>query len=154
MKKADSFLKFQKGIILILFTLGTFCISYSQNYGYEYTYDAAGNRNKRMYIKFKSGAPANEVQNSYDTASITDIGLNHEFIIHPNPTMGIIQIYIYGDNNVNMKFSLYTLGGSLVRKFQQTGTTVTIDLSNQPNGMYILVCQFDDQRKEWKIIKE
>lgn len=160
MKKASSFLKFQKAIILILFTIGTFYAGYSQNYGYEYTYDNAGNRYKRMYIEFvinkdlKSQESIDSVNNTPEIASIIDQFLSFEFVIHPNPTKGFIQIDISGDKNVNMKFSLHSLQGSLIRKIHQTGSTVTIDLSDQPSGMYILVCRMDDQRKEWKIIKE
>ncbi len=159
MKKADSFLKFQKGIILILLTLGTFYTGHTQNYGYEYVYDDAGNRYKRMYIEFiiekdsNSQESADSVKNAPDIASIIDQFASFEFAIHPNPTSGIIQIDISGDKDVNMNFSLHSLEGSLISKIQQTSSAVTIDLSDQPSGMYILVCQMDGQRKEWKIIK-
>jgi len=157
MKKARSFLKFKKGIILVLFILGTFYVGYSQvqgNYGFEYTYDNAGNRIRRMYIELLPSKSATTIQDASDTASIIDSFLNLEFIIRPNPTKGIVQIDIPGSNDISMKFSLYSLQGTLISNIQHSGSSVIIDLSKHPGGMYILVCQINDQRKEWKIIKE
>jgi len=157
MKKVRSFLKFKKGIILVLFILGTFYVGYSQvqgNYGFEYTYDNAGNRIRRMYIELLPSKSATTIQDASDTASIIDSFLNLEFIIRPNPTKGIVQIDIPGSNDISMKFSLYSLQGTLISNIQHSGSSVIIDLSKHSSGIYILVCQINDQRKEWKIIKE
>lgn len=155
MKRESLFLRIRKIIILALFVLTSFYKGYSQDHhGFEYTYDNAGNRTERMFIILKSGETTSTPGYVADTVSITDRAFDLEFILHPNPTKSIVQIEISGNNYTILKFSLYTLQGSLISNIQQIGTSAIIDLSNQPRGMYILVCQINNQQKEWKIIKE
>jgi hypothetical protein len=155
MKKVSSFQKLDKVLFFVLFMLFTSYTGYSQNhFGFEYAYDDAGNRIQRMYIILKSGETASTITKEPDTAFFIDRGFDLEFVLHPNPTKGVVKIDISGGNNAILTFSLYSLQGSLINIIQRRGSSVIIDLSNQPPGMYILVCILNNQQKEWKIIKE
>jgi len=153
MKRNILSLIFKKYIILTYFIFGVLLNVHSQSHGFEYTYDDAGNRVIRMYIILKSN-PVNTEINAEDTASITDRSINQEYTIHPNPTRSTIQIDIPGTEEIVKQITIYSIQGAQICSSQQSDSAITIDLSNQPNGVYILVCQMNNHRKEWKIIKE
>jgi hypothetical protein len=157
METRNSLLMLKTSIIFVLITLGTSYAGNSQvhnNYGFEYTYDNDGNRTRRMYIELLPSKTTPSEEDAIDTASIIDNFSNLEFIIHPNPTAGIVQVDIPGSKDIDIKFSLFTLQGTLINSMPQVGSSVIIELSKHPAGVYILVCQINNQRKEWKIIKE
>lgn len=154
MKKSIVFCPLKHLVLTLALLFGIYYLGHTQTYRFDYTYDDAGNRTKRMYIILKAANPITTEGIPIDTSKITDSFGEVQFTIFPNPTKGILNIYVAGSINNQLIYSLYSVGGAFIRAKEQTGTSVTIDLSDQPSGIYMLVCRTNDKRKEWKIIKE
>lgn len=79
------------------------------------------------------------------------------YIIVPNPTGGQLTVRFYPEAK-NLKEIMVTNQQGQVIKRMQFNTlspifTVPIDLSNQPDGVYLLVLLFGDQTKTERIVK-
>lgn len=114
----------------------------------SYGYDQAGNRISREIILLKSTKVDQPVdyKDNLGTTKIT---------ISPNPNGGQFTLSVTGvTTKTDMKIYLYNLSGNLIYKNQLPQTTTEIDISNQPNGMYVLTLIIENKKKTWKIIKE
>ncbi len=137
----------------------------------EYRYDDAGNRVQRKVIVLKS---ANIINNQDSTGSIgtnnnvsknnadanqkdffTDRLEENNIKIYPNPTKGQIKVVLANiDNCDNSSIELYSLSGKIIYKKNKISITNNIDLSDKPQGAYILRLMINNKKLEWKIIKE
>lgn len=114
----------------------------------SYGYDQAGNRISREIIVLKSTKVDQPIkyQDHLGKTKIT---------ISPNPNGGQFKLSVTGTNTkTNMKISLYNLSGELIYKNFLPKHSTEIDISNQPNGIYILYLVIGNKKKTWKIIKE
>lgn len=83
--------------------------------------------------------------------SIQNNILINNFTIHPNPTQN--QLYITSKSNIQItNYKLYNSIGSLIQNYKLKNNT--IDISNQPTGIYYLQLQTDKGNQTTKIIKE
>ena len=121
-----------------------------------YGYDATGNRISRQLI-IGLNIPKNETVNdsSYNDISYTDTSIvnkigNQTITLYPNPTSGQITITGTQINSVEV----YNTLGALLQKKEGGITSNTIDISQYPNGMYIVKIHLPEQTREWKIIKK
>lgn len=114
----------------------------------SYGYDQAGNRISRGVIVLKSTKVDQPIkyQDNLGKTKIT---------ICPNPNGGQFKLSVTGiTTKANMKITLYNISGELVYKNFLPPQSIEIDISNQPNGMYILHLVVGNKKKTWKIIKE
>lgn len=117
----------------------------------NFSYDAAGNRISRTIVVTRASEQSKlqepSLKNDFEKARVT---------IYPNPTKGIISISIYGGNEElkNSSLALYSISGALITSNRISDRTVTIDISGEAKGMYILKLILDGQTSEWKVIKE
>jgi hypothetical protein len=79
---------------------------------------------------------------SWDTLTVAvngGVGIRNtnllEYDIYPNPSSGIFNVYI---PNVTVDMEVYNILGVLVRKVTAVSGAITIDLVNQPKGMYFV----------------
>ena len=135
---------------------------FSQERRIEYTYDAAGNRLTRtiyMSSPLRSATVAVDEEPEEEPLPQEKIYSDHlnqtNIFIYPNPTKGLLRVEI-NDNVENKPVSLqmYDMNGRVLQQESNVVSSVTLDLSNQPAGTYILKLTSDTEKKEWKIIKK
>ena len=115
----------------------------------SYGYDQVGNRISRGIIYLKSTKADSQPVDYKDKLGKTKI------TISPNPNGGRFTLSVTGTTETTkMKIYLYSLSGNLIYESQQPFTSTKIDISNYPNGMYILYLIIGNKKKRWKIIKE
>lgn len=133
-----------------------FALSLSaQNRRTEFTYDHAGNRTARKVIEFTlvpPGAPAapDEVaplQEDLNTCRIT---------VYPNPTKGVLTVsFSGGDAEALYKADLYDSAGRPVGSQSRNGNgDLSADLSEHPQGVYLLLVRTQSEERQFKIIKQ
>lgn len=122
---------------------------YGQN-KIRYSYDNAGNRTKREIVLTR-----NEVmEDAGSVEPFSDMISEHEIQIYPNPTEGDLNISISNvsyDNQISI--ALYDMNGKLIRKENTATERVNINISDAPNGIYIMQIMIDEKVTTWKIIK-
>jgi hypothetical protein len=85
-----------------------------------------------------------------------EVFVSEEVILFPNPTEGIIQVYVAGiDQSINTK--LWDLSGNI--RIQQEvkvpqNRVIELDLTQLPSGVYVLTISGETVRTTEKIIKE
>lgn len=118
----------------------------------EFFYDDAGNRISRSVpIVMLSRSPNS--QNENVIASKEEI-LEYNISVYPNPTIGEVNLSITGKSiDDRTELSLYNTSGSLIYKEKVIDETTRVDLSNNPNGVYLLHLLIGGQVVTWKVIK-
>ena len=118
-----------------------------------YRYDAAGNRISRTIVLAprSAPAPAEDEQAAVYTEMLADIKLK----IYPNPTDGLVKVEIQNlPEGRTADIWLYAMTGKLINTYKNVSSTVSINISNQPAGVYVMKITAGDYRTEWKIIKK
>ena len=79
--------------------------------------------------------------------------LNEELKMYPNPTSNIVTFW-FDHNNAPVSYTVVNQSGAVVRKEDVTsmqGLKLNIDLSQQPNGTYIIRLQVGNEVAERKV---
>mgnify|MGYP006368826647 FL=1 len=119
-----------------------------------YAYDMAGNRTKREIVISSLGAMAKkQYSNSLDVSSEK---LREHFVkINPNPTQGNLKVGISGLKNSDKCYlELYSVQGVQILAFDVNSDNTDVDISNQPNGIYLLKITINGKSTTWKSIKK
>ena len=135
--------------IIFIFLSLLFCLLIHGQKKIVFDYDKSGNREKRTVINLtKSAKAVHEI--------ITEQVEEREIKVYPNPTQGQIKVEISNNADINTcTITINSLGsGRLITRKKATFPTTEIDLSNQPNGFYIMVINIDGKIVSWKIIKQ
>jgi len=78
------------------------------------------------------------------------------FIVYPNPSDGLLNIQFDFDQLNNPEIRLLSINGKLIFQEVLNGTTgfhkSTIDVSNQPKGIYILSIVADNKKVDKKVV--
>ena len=129
----------------------------------EYTYDNAGNRIARKIIPAQ---PEQVQQENEDSTEVNedetknpevyeDFIAKQELKIYPNPTRGKLKIEMVNYNaDATGTIQVYDLSGRLVLNLSTIQQSMEIDITSQPAGQYIMIIVIDQQKSEWKIIKQ
>ena len=120
-----------------------------------YSYDAAGNRVKRQIIMPVPKTMAKQQNFSSDNQSFSDMLCYHSVKIYPNLSKGVLKICIFGlKDSDKCSLGVYTTQGVqiLAKKIKTDNTDV--DISNQPNGVYLLQIAINGKSTTWKIVKK
>jgi hypothetical protein len=140
----------KKLLILLIFMP----IWHSFGQSIEFDYDASGNRINRHVIRL-SNAPQNAPSNAFYEENLA----NAKIVIYPNPTQGELRVDIL---DIEIKSASYIdicdYSGKIITKQKNIGSTNILDLSQQPNGIYLMKISLKDaEQKEttttWKIVK-
>lgn len=139
-----------KRLLFIILMLGCMVSAYTQN-KIKYTYDESGNRIKKEIVlsSTRSLLSEDDEQEAY-----TEEIQSHQITIYPNPTKGLLNVKIAGLDKINGQISIYNMGGKLINQSDLSSSNQTFDLSDQPNGIYIMQIKLEDKVSSWKIIKE
>lgn len=118
-----------------------------------YSYDAAGNRISRTIILSRN--MAKKQARTMKDKEYTDILSQRNISISPNPTKGMVKITITGLRvSDDCAMSVYTLKGQTLKTLSVSSEVTTIDLSGQPDGIYLLDITINGEKTSWKIIKK
>lgn len=120
----------------------------------SFSYDNAGNRIKKEIILSQQRISSpQEMETSIKP--VTDMLADKSIRIHPNPTKGMVKIEIVnlesGDEGM---VYVYSLSGQFITSSQISSSLIDMDLSNRPNGIYILSIQLNGTTSTWKVIKQ
>ncbi len=78
---------------------------------------------------------------------------NSTFSVKPNPTSGLIEVTSTASPaGKACSIRLMTITGLFIEQFEWDGASVQIDLSNYPEGIYILIIQNEDKTEMKKVI--
>ena len=118
----------------------------------SFAYDAAGNRVKReLVITQKSNAPGKTA--SLDEKFFDSIG--GKSVTLSSETSGFVHIKI---NDFTTKdvghVTVYTINGINVLEQEITDSSISIDLSSKPMGVYVLCVIVNGNQTTWKITKK
>jgi len=111
------------------------------------------NPNSTYYLAFKctsigSDDGAVDMVNIYDGAITTEINNKKENLnlnIMPNPSNGKFNIVMDESSNLRIKtLDVFNLVGELIFSTKPTAITTSIDISNQPNGIYFVKAETTD----------
>ena len=99
--------------------------------------------------------------NSDSTAIFVDacVGMDEfnplsNIAVFPNPSSGLVTIS-HEDMNGSFDYTVTTINGKVVRKkMNSTDENVTIDLSNKPNGTYLIHIESGQFQRTLKIVKD
>ena len=128
----------------------------------SYPYAPAGNRIKREVIVLDGGKKSG-MENSpvaatagtgQETAAVHEQQAGSQLVrVYPNPTQGKIMLEITGSNK-NASVSVFDMSGKMVFSKKQFGSSGEIDLSRQPNGVYVMKVLVGDKVSEWELVKQ
>jgi hypothetical protein len=142
-----------KIILLSLFVLGA-CLMLDAQNKVTYGYDAAGNRISRTIVIIRSSSD-DVVEEEEEEAVYSEMLSDIELKIYPNPTTGLLKVEIYNlPKGRTANIWMYDLSGKLINSFKKVSDFVTIDISAQPEGMYLMKIAAGEYQTEWKIIKK
>jgi len=143
---------------------------FAQNSTVKLAYDAAGNRISRT-INMTNKAPATpeelsettemaeasyaaEAEELFQTPTFLEEVLAETVVrIYPNPTQGLIKLEIL-NAPAGEKITLHLFDMSGRKLLSKEGAAYTeIDITSQPEGVYIMLITIGKEQSEWKIIK-
>lgn len=120
-----------------------------------YSYDAAGNRVKREIIMPVSKTMAKQQNFSSDNQSFSDMLCDHSVKIYPNPSKGVLKICIFGLKDSDKCYlGVYTTQGVQILAEKVKTDNTDVNISNQPNGVYLLQITINGKSTTWKIVKK
>ena len=144
----------KKILIQFLFIFGLLGALNAQTQKISYLYDAAGNRSDRIidYDSQQSPQHAKQAQPAqYEDKLFGD----KQVIIYPNPTEGQVTVEIQNyDAATTGSISISTVNGRLLQQAEIIAAQTPLDISAQPDGMYLFVIRIDGQVSTWKILKK
>ena len=114
----------------------------------------AGNRIKREIVISASRAMAKK--QSFESQDFYSERLReHSVKIYPNPTQGNLRVSISGlGNSDKCHLGVYSIQGTQILAFDVNSDNANVDISNQPNGVYLLQITINGKSTTWKIIKK
>lgn len=116
----------------------------------RFAYDGTGNRIKREIVIQRQNMPDQQAGTIF-----TEIISEKTIFIYPNPTQGILKIEISDYEYTDIcELSIFSLSGQQVFSGTTTSSTTDIDISGQPNGIYIMHIVLNGIESTWKIIKK
>ena len=115
----------------------------------SYSYDLAGNRVKREIV-MSNLAPKNSLVTGF-----TEVLAKKNIRIYPNPTKGHLRVEVVGyDSTDKCLLQVFNATGALIINKKATLPFTEINITNQPNGIYLLLITLNGENTKWKIIKK
>jgi len=128
----------------------------------RYAYDPAGNRISRtIVLNTLRSAPQNETEEEEEEEKeasptfVEQLTDDLQVKIYPNPTKGLLQIEIAGnENDNNTPIAVFNQSGQQILATQTAGQITPVDLSGVPAGTYILRLIIRERTENYTIIKK
>lgn len=118
----------------------------------SYTYDQAGNRLTRTIILGQSNVKRHQPT---DSVVIKETIGERTIKVFPNPTRGALGIDIQGgDSKEELRLIMYSGAGAVLYNQPATEGLNPIDMTQYPQGWYVLQVVSGTEKREYKIVKE
>ena len=138
--------------LLLIINIPSFGISSDTTF--VFTYDASGNRTERV-IDLTKSAEITASSSSLSEEKLFEAELaNLDIRIYPNPTKGVLKVEIPDIGDIQPTLVIYNLQGKQLVHKTVSNQISTINLSDQPAGMYIMKIVYGQESLDWKIIKD
>lgn len=111
----------------------------------------------KAYNTNGSSSYSNVFEARYAATSINSVEHPNEVIVTPNPGNGQIQLSLPELQNCSCEIEVYSTAGALVLKescMAQKNQTVSLDITNEPAGLYLLKVSTMNYNKIIKYIKK
>ena len=118
----------------------------------EYGYDACGNRVLRQVV-LDGANKSLSIDNQLEDFSEEQLG-EVQVRIYPNPTHGRLKVVLQGTEKEHCNINIYDVNGRQVANVVRVENENDIDLSSQPNGIYLMRFSINGEVSTWKIIKK
>lgn len=141
----------------LVFTLFTSCFFVNTNAQVSYSYDNNGNRTAKVIVLNTLKSDEAVPSEAYDDgiSVFEEIIGESSITIYPNPTKGRLRVDIHKESPIDNGFlEIFANTGKSVFKTTTILESNQIDLSNQPQGIYVMRINVDGEITTWKIIKE
>jgi len=115
------------------------------------SFTAIANGNYAVEITVGSCVDTSACEN-ISTVSIIEEASN-VISIYPNPTNGMVNIN-FGDNNSLKNYTIYSLEGKIIETGNTDLDAITIDLSKESNGVYLVKINTEQTSTVYKLIKQ
>lgn len=117
----------------------------------RFAYDEAGNRVKREIVISKQKART-KVSTPDEKKVYSDMLDDVEVKVYPNPTKGNFKV---GVSQADLPFTVkvFSSAGHVVGTYKSSNGYVDVDITNQSNGLYVLIISMNGKESTWKIIK-
>ena len=115
----------------------------------EYGYDACGNRILRQIVLEKTNKNLSAEENIFSEEQLGAVQVR----IYPNPTHGHLKVVLQGVDELQGAIEVYDTQGKRIAYLPKVEQENDIDLSPQPNGIYLLRLTIGTEVSTWKIIK-
>lgn len=132
---------------ILLFSLLSCSLGMSAQPKVGYSYDAAGNRVKREIALSRT-----QSQEAKRSVAYSDMISDHQIQIVPNSKSGKVKVAVL-DGKSQFNVTVYNVSGQNVLTLKNVRGQTEVDLSNEPNGIYVLVLEIGQEKTTWKIMK-
>lgn len=137
---------------LLLLGVGMSCLTMAQS-NLSIEYDDAGNRTLRKVIVLNSSSQ--DDGSARQTDSTQTISYSDDMVsIYPNPTRYYVNLeFSEMDIDETISFQLHDEQGRFVMEKTVNQHITKVDLSKEPNGVYLLSIQRRGKLSQWQIVK-
>jgi len=132
---------------------------------FEFVYDDSGNRKSRQVIIIPNSLKSASVNSEPISESFNELSQvqpiksslgEFKISIYPNPTHGDLNLKLTGDTiPEKIIYKVFNTSGSIVcNGLLNSSVLQNIPIGSMPSGVYILIVQYGENKKTWKIIKQ
>lgn len=132
---------------VLLFSLLSCSLGMSAQTKIGYSYDAAGNRVKREIVLSRP-----QSQEAKRSVAYSDMISDHQIQIVPNSKSGKVKVAAL-DGKSQFNVTVYNVSGQNVLTLKNVRGQTEVDLSSEPNGIYVLILEIGQEKTTWKIMK-
>jgi len=132
---------------VLLFSLLSCSLGMSAQTKIGYSYDAAGNRVKREIVLSRP-----QSQEAKRSVAYSDMISDHQIQIVPNSKSGKVKVAVL-DGKSQFNVTVYNVSGQNVLTLKNVRGQTEVDLSSEPNGIYVLILEIGQEKTTWKIMK-
>lgn len=145
-----------KKTVLLVFAIIIGLVSYAQQLplgscGIVCTYDASGNRLRRVYFCNNGVDPYPVRQKQEEVIALKEFLLVEA--LYPNPTTGKFYV-MFSRELKNAKVTLTDIHGKVIQQFFGSGHKLNFDLYGVANGVYMVRIEDNDLVVTKKVIKQ
>lgn len=118
----------------------------------HYSYDAAGNRVRREIVINQQNAPQHNSRSTFYTDNLAD---DYRVKLHTSSSSSVIRVEVVSQGECQYgTVTVFNLSGMKVNKVNIEDGSACVDISDSPNGVYIIHIDINGKTTDWKIIKQ
>lgn len=142
-----------KRLLLLFLCLLSAVLVRGQQLTYEFDYDHAGNRIRRTVIIINHKDAGQNDKDEPGSPLIDMMNGGAAMAIFPNPTKESVRFELSGSDRIG-DYVLSDISGRVVTRGRCEDPSLTLDLSRQKDGIYLLEILIDKKPHVYKVIKQ